>query len=115
MRKLAEVQKAEELMHEAMGWSEFKWLFQKSTVRETADLAKAALDRLERAVKSRWTVEAKAAYKSLTAKVGKPARERQKRPATATNSSPADPGPHCEGRGRGSRGGKRRSGRSKHL
>ena len=39
MRKLAEVQKAEELMHEAMGWSEFKWLFQKSTVRETADEA----------------------------------------------------------------------------
>ena len=65
-------------MHEAMGWSEFKWLVQKSTVRETADLAKAALDRLERAVKSRWTVEAKAADKSLTAKAGKAARERQK-------------------------------------
>ena len=65
-------------MHEAMEWSAFHWLINKSTVRETADQAKAALDRLERAVKARWTNEAKAAYKSLTAKAGKAARERQK-------------------------------------
>jgi hypothetical protein len=78
MRKLAEVQKAEELMHEAMEWSEFRWLFQKSSVRETADEAKVALDLLERAVKSRWTDDAKAAYKSLTSKAGKAAREHQK-------------------------------------
>jgi hypothetical protein len=66
MRRLAEVQKAKDLMHEAMEWSALNWLFKKSTVRETADQAKAALDRLERAVKARWTDEAKAAYKSLT-------------------------------------------------
>ncbi len=78
MRKLEEVQKAKDLMHEAMEWSTFKWVFKKSTVQETADEAKAALDRLERAVKARWTDEAKAAYKSLTAKASKAARERQK-------------------------------------
>ena len=78
MRKLAEVQKAKNLMHEAMEWSTFKWLFKTSAVRETADQAKAALDRLERAVKARWTDEAKATYKSLTAKAGNAARERQK-------------------------------------
>ena len=78
MRKLAEVQKAKNLMHEAIEWSTFKWSFKTSRVRETADQAKAALDRLERAVKARWTDEAKAAYKSLTAKAGKAARERQK-------------------------------------
>ena len=78
MRKLAEVQKAKNLMHEAMEWSAFKWSFKTATVRETADQAKAALDRLERAVKARWTDEAKAAYKSLTAKAGKAAQERQK-------------------------------------
>ena len=77
MRKLAEVQKAKDLMHEAMEWSAFKWLIEKSTVRETADQAKAALDRLERAVKARWTDEAKAAYKILTSKAGKAERERQ--------------------------------------
>jgi hypothetical protein len=80
MRKLAEVQKAKDLMHEAMEWSAFKWLFQKSTVRETADQAKSALDRLERAVKARWTDEAKAAYKNLAATAGKASRERQKDP-----------------------------------
>jgi hypothetical protein len=78
MPKLAEVQRAKDLMHEAMEWSAFNWLFKKPTVRETADQAKAALDRLERAVKARWPDEAKAAYKSLTAKAGKAARERQK-------------------------------------
>ena len=78
MRKLAEVQKAKNLMHEAMEWSAFKWSFKTTTVRETADQAKTALDRLERAVKARWTDEAKAAYKCLTAKAGKAAQERQK-------------------------------------
>lgn len=78
MRRLEEVQKAKNLMHEAIEWSTFKWLFKTSTVRETADQAKAALDRLERSVKARWTDEAKATYKSLTAKAGKSARERQK-------------------------------------
>ncbi len=78
MKRLAEVQEARDLMHEAMEWSAFKWFFEKTTVRETADQAKAALDRLERAVKGRWTDEAKAAYKSLTATAGKAAPERQK-------------------------------------
>jgi hypothetical protein len=73
-------------MHEAMEWSAFNWLFKKSTVRETADQAKAALDRLERAVKALWSDEAKAAYKSLTAKAGKDARARQK-----GHQQPVDP------------------------
>ena len=79
MRKLAEVQKAKDLMHEAMEWSAFNWLFKTSTVRETADQAKAALDRLERAVKARWSDEAKAAYERLAAKPGKAGAEHQKR------------------------------------
>jgi hypothetical protein len=68
MRKLPEVQEAKELMNEAMDWSTFKWLFEKSRVRETADRANAALDRLERNVKSHWNDEEKAAYKALSAK-----------------------------------------------
>jgi len=78
MRKLAEVQKAKDLMREAMEWSAFNWLLKKSAVREAADQAKAALDRLERAVKARWPDEAKAAYKSLAAKAGKAVREHPK-------------------------------------
>jgi hypothetical protein len=57
-------------MTEAMDWSLFTWLFQKSRVRETADRANAALDRLNRAVKARWSPEVKAAYKVLTTKAG---------------------------------------------
>jgi len=68
MRKLVEVKEATVLMTEAMEWSVFKWLFEKSKVRETADQAKEALDASERAVKARWGDHAKAAYKSLTMK-----------------------------------------------
>jgi hypothetical protein len=70
VRKLTEVEEAKVLMTEAMEWSVFTWLFQKSRVRETADRANAALDKLNRAVKSRWSSEVKAAYRELTAKAG---------------------------------------------
>jgi hypothetical protein len=68
MRKLAEVQEAKELMNEAMEWSTFKWLWEKSTVRQKADCANAALDRAERHIKARWSDETKATYKQLSAK-----------------------------------------------
>ena len=63
MRKLPEVVEAKELMAVAVEWSVFSWMFQKSKVRETADLANAALDRANRNVKARWSSEIKAAYK----------------------------------------------------
>lgn len=69
MRKLPEVREAKDLMKEAMDWSAFKWLWEKSRVRETADRANAALDRMERTVKSHWGADDKAAYKLLTSKV----------------------------------------------
>jgi hypothetical protein len=80
MRELVEVQEAKALMTEAMDWSVFTWLFEKSRVRETADQAVAALDVSERAVKARWSAEAKAAYKNLTAKAAKAARKGQADP-----------------------------------
>ena len=52
-------------MTEAMEWSVFRWLFEKHRVRETADLANAALDKLDRSVKARWSPEIKAAYNEL--------------------------------------------------
>jgi len=68
MRKLPEVQQAKELMTEAMEWSAFKWLFEKSRVRESADKANAALDRLNRVVKAQWSDEVSTRYKELTGK-----------------------------------------------
>jgi hypothetical protein len=73
MRKLPEVAEAKELMAEAVEWSVFSWMFQKPKVRETADLANAALDRMNRNVKSRWREELKAAYKESHAKAEKTA------------------------------------------
>jgi hypothetical protein len=70
LREVREVEEAKALMTEAMEWSVFTWLFQKSRVRETADQANAALDKLNSTVKSRWSSEMKAAYRELTAKRG---------------------------------------------
>ena len=68
MTKLAEVKAAKELMQEAMDWSSFKWLWEKQRVRQTADAANAALDRLERTTKTKWSDDCKAMYKRLSGK-----------------------------------------------
>jgi len=78
MRKLLEVQQAKELMNEAKDWSVFKWLFEKPRVRETADLANDALDRLERTVKARWSDQLKAVFSELSGKASGSARRREK-------------------------------------
>jgi hypothetical protein len=88
MRKLVEVQEAKALMNEAMDWSVFTWLFEKSRVRKTADQAVAALEVSERAVKARWSPEVKAAYK-LTAKAAKAARKGQTEPKQEQTVDPA--------------------------
>jgi hypothetical protein len=67
MHKLPEVQEAKELMNEAMEWSSFKWLWEKSKVRQQADRANAALDHAERHIKAKWSDETKAAYKQFSA------------------------------------------------
>lgn len=58
-------------MTEAMEWSVFTWLFRKSTVREVADAANAALDKLNRTTKSHWSDDIKTAYKGLSRKDSK--------------------------------------------
>ncbi|HTZ46360.1 MAG TPA: hypothetical protein VMH20_02130 [Verrucomicrobiae bacterium] len=65
MRKLEEVHEAKSLMTEAMEWSTFKWLFERGRVRQTADRANEVLDRLNRAVKTKWSAKAKSCYKRL--------------------------------------------------
>ncbi|HUK46966.1 MAG TPA: hypothetical protein VLW06_05215 [Terriglobales bacterium] len=55
-------------MNEALDWSVFTWLFQKGKVREIADQANAALDKLNAATKAKWDTESRSAYKHLTGK-----------------------------------------------
>jgi hypothetical protein len=78
MRKLSEVQQAKELMNEAADWSTFTWIFEKPKVRATADRANAALERLEKSIKARWSDEVKAEYKNLSGKATGSARGQQK-------------------------------------
>ena len=68
MRKLEEVQEAKQLMREAMEWSSLKWLWEKQRVRQTADIANAALDRQERSIKAKWTDDCKAMYRRMSGK-----------------------------------------------
>jgi hypothetical protein len=70
-----------------MDWSVFKWLWEKSNVRQAADDANAALDRLNKKTKAQWPEGVKAAYRQL-ADDGKSKRNHH---GNATASSPADP------------------------
>jgi len=63
VKKLAEVETAKALMKDAIDWSVLKWLWEKATVREIADKADAALDRLNRKTKAQWSEELKHAYR----------------------------------------------------
>jgi len=70
MRKLPEVEEAKALMTAAMEWSVFTWLFRKRAVREVADAANAALDKLNKNTKAHWSDEIKSAYKAVSSRKG---------------------------------------------
>jgi hypothetical protein len=70
LRKVTEVDEARALMAEALDWSVFTWLLRKGEVRATADRANAALSRLKRATKSRWSSEIGLAYEEKEPKGG---------------------------------------------
>lgn len=65
MKKLQEVEEAKALLKEAINWSLFKWLWEKNTVRETADRADATLDRMNKKIKAQWSDDVREAYRSL--------------------------------------------------
>ena len=79
MRKLSEVADARALMAEGMNWSVVRWLKEKKRVRKAADLANAALDRLDEEIKARWNDELKAAYSELGGNSGGAAQRHHKR------------------------------------
>ena len=77
MRKLSAVENARAVMTEGMEWGVWKWLLEKRRVRETADEARAALNELEKKVKSTWTNDLKSAYNQLVAESGNGRRSRK--------------------------------------
>ncbi len=65
MRKLAAVEDARAVMTEGMDWSAWRWLLERSRVRQIADRATAALDSAATRVKSAWPADLKVAYSEL--------------------------------------------------
>jgi hypothetical protein len=66
MLNLPEVENAKTVMTIAVSWSVVRWLAEKKKVRKAADVANAALDALNREVKTTWSDELKAAYNEMT-------------------------------------------------
>jgi len=62
VRKLSAVENARNIMTQGTEWGVWKWLTEKKRVREAADQARAALDALEKEIKSTWSEELKLAY-----------------------------------------------------
>ncbi len=65
MHKLEAVENARSVMLEAREWSVWTWLTEKRRVREAADQANEALDKLEEKIKRTWSDELKHAYREL--------------------------------------------------
>ena len=65
MHKLEAVENARSLMLEAREWSVWTWLTEKRRVREAADQANEALDKLEEKIRKSWSDELKHAYREL--------------------------------------------------
>ncbi|HXB70473.1 MAG TPA: hypothetical protein VNY05_19645 [Candidatus Acidoferrales bacterium] len=67
MHKLAPVEDAKTLFHEARDWSIWRWLIEKRRARATADAAWEALEACEEKVKAGWAGEWQQAYRDLSA------------------------------------------------
>lgn len=66
MEKLPQVEAAKTLMQEATTWSVMKWLREKKKVREAADRANAALDKLRQQIQKGWPDELRSEYAAIT-------------------------------------------------
>jgi hypothetical protein len=67
MHKLAPVEDAKTLFHEAKDWSIWRWLIEKRRARATADAAWEALESCEEKVRAGWAGEWQQAYRDLSA------------------------------------------------
>jgi hypothetical protein len=66
MHKLAPVEEAKTLFHQAKDWSVWRWLIEKRRARTTADAAWEALEACEEKVKAGWAAEWLQAYRDLS-------------------------------------------------
>jgi len=67
MQKLNDVEAAKALLNEAKDWPVWRWLLEKKRVRTAADLAWAALEDVEKQIKTSWGDDLRKAYRELQA------------------------------------------------
>src|SRR5579871_2860432 len=79
MQKLAAVEEAKELLTAAKDWGVWKWLTEKSRVRQTADRAWEALDEYEKKVRAAWSEDLQKAYQELIAEAALDGNAKTKR------------------------------------
>ena len=65
MHKLAAVEEARALMSEGQNWGVWKWLMEKSRVRQAADSATEALAKAAKDAKRAWGDDLHKAYREL--------------------------------------------------
>jgi len=87
MRKLAAVEDARAIMTQGMEWGVWKWLLEKKRVREIADEARAALDKLDIKVKATWNDDLKIAYNQLVSQNGSAKKARQNKKSGNTEET----------------------------
>jgi predicted ribosome quality control (RQC) complex YloA/Tae2 family protein len=79
MQKLPAVEEAKELLTAAKDWGVWKWLTEKSRVRQTADRAWEALDEYEKKVRAAWSDDLQKAYQELMAQAALDGNAKTKR------------------------------------
>lgn len=87
MRKLAAVEDARAIMTQGTEWGVWKWLLEKKRVREIADEARAALDKLDIKVKATWSDDLKIAYNRLISQNGNANQARQNKKSGNTKET----------------------------
>ena len=96
MQKLVQVEEARALMTEAKDWSLWRWLWDKSKVRATADRAVDALAELEEKTKANWTEEQKKAYRELEALTSRNGDAKGRRPYEKAKQEAKDVDPEIK-------------------
>src|ERR1035438_2542369 len=97
MHKLAPVEDAKTLFHEAKDWSVWRWLIEKKHARSTADAAWEALEACEEKVRAGWNEEGRGGggrarvrrrARPRPGRRGKPAKKRGELAGTRSGGRP---------------------------
>jgi len=79
MRRLQEVEDAKELLNSAKDWGVWKWLTERSRIRQAVNRSAQVLDDLDERIKANWTAGLKNAYEEALARAALDGNAQSKR------------------------------------